>query len=78
MHHSTLQTRLECITEVLGFDPYDGFGRTRLGTAYLVWRLRHSHTLELPAPRPQSTTSASSSVSLDGGSTLAAADQPSR
>lgn len=81
VHHSTLQTRLECITEVLGFDPYDGFGRARLGTAYLVWRLRHSHALELPAPRPQSTSassSSSSSVSLDGGSTLAAADQPSR
>lgn len=50
VHHSTMQTRLETVAEVLGFDPYDGFGRTRLGTAYLMWRLRNSRVLELPAP----------------------------
>lgn len=50
VHHSTLQTRLEAISEVVGFDPLDGFGRTRLGIAYLVWRLRHSNVLELPPP----------------------------
>ena len=50
VHHSTLQTRLEAISEVVGFDPLDGLGRTRLGIAYLVWRLRHSNVLELPPP----------------------------
>jgi methyl acetate hydrolase len=34
----------------LGVDPYDDLGRTRLGTAYLIWRLRHSRVLELPSP----------------------------
>ncbi len=51
VHHSTLQTHLDCITGVMGFDPYDGFGRTRLGTAYLVWRLRHSRVLDMPVPQ---------------------------
>ena len=50
VHHSTLQTRLDAISEIVGFDPLDGLGRTRLGIAYLVWRLRHSHVLDLPAP----------------------------
>lgn len=50
VHHSTMQARLDSVAEVLGFDPFDGFGRTRLGTAYLVWRLRHSRVLDLPAP----------------------------
>jgi methyl acetate hydrolase len=50
VHHSTLQTRLEVISEIVGFDPVDGLGRTRLGIAYLVWRLRHSHVLDAPAP----------------------------
>lgn len=50
VHHSTMQVRLETVTDVLGFDPFDGFGRTRLGTAYLIWRLRHSRVLDLPAP----------------------------
>lgn len=50
VHHSTMQARLETVTALLGFDPFDGFGRTRLGTAYLVWRLRHSRVLDLPAP----------------------------
>ena len=50
VHHSTMQSRLETVTETLGFDPFEGYGRTRLGTAYLVWRLRHSRVLDLPAP----------------------------
>ncbi|HEY5353973.1 MAG TPA: hypothetical protein VIK57_16105 [Streptosporangiaceae bacterium] len=28
----------------------DGIGRNRLGLAYLVWRLRNSRVLDLPAP----------------------------
>lgn len=52
VHHSTMQARLETVTSLLGFDPFDGYGRTRLGTAYLVWRLRHSRVLDLPAPSP--------------------------
>lgn len=50
VHHSTMQARLDTIVEGLGFDPFDGLGRTRLGIAYLVWRLRHSRVLDLPAP----------------------------
>ena len=50
VHHSTLQTRLDAISNIVGFDPLDGVGRTRLGIAYLVWRLRHSHVLDAPAP----------------------------
>ena len=52
VHHSTMQSRLETVTATLGFDPFEGYGRTRLGTAYLVWRLRHSRVLDLPAPTP--------------------------
>ena len=50
VHHSTMQQRVDVITAVMGFDPVDGLGRTRLGIAYLVWRLRHSRVLDLPAP----------------------------
>lgn len=51
VHHSTLATRLDTITEVIGFEPLDdGIGRTRLGIAYLIWRLRNSRVLDLPAP----------------------------
>lgn len=51
VHHSTLQSRLDAVAEVLGFNPFDdGIGRTRLGIAYLVWRLRNSRVLDLPAP----------------------------
>ena len=50
VHHSTMQARVETLTRVLGFDPFDGFGKPRLGTAYLVWRLRRSRVLDLPAP----------------------------
>src|SRR5206468_8796877 len=50
VHHSTMQTRADTITAMMGFDPIDGLGRTRLGIAYLVWRLRHSRVLDIPAP----------------------------
>ncbi len=50
VHHSTMQDRVETITDALGFDPLDGFGRTRLGTAHLMWRLNNSRVLELPPP----------------------------
>ena len=51
IHHSTMHTRLESIAAELGYDPLDdGIGRTRLGLAYLVWRLRNSRVLDLPAP----------------------------
>jgi PucR-like helix-turn-helix protein len=50
VHHSTLQTRVDAISDIVGFDPLSGLGRTRLGIAYLVWRLRHSHVFDLPAP----------------------------
>lgn len=50
VHHSTLHARLRAIAEMIGFDPFDGIGRTRLGMAYLVWRLRNSRVLDLPVP----------------------------
>lgn len=50
VHHSTMQDRVETMERVLGFDPLDGFGRTRLGTAHLIWRLNNSRVLDLPAP----------------------------
>lgn len=50
VHHSTMQSRLDTVADLLGFDPFDGLGRTRLGLAFLVWRLRHSRVLDLPAP----------------------------
>ncbi|MEQ3541901.1 PucR family transcriptional regulator [Pseudonocardia tropica] len=51
VHHSTLQARLDAIGEAMGFEPFDdGIGRSRLGIAYLVWRLRNSRVLDLPAP----------------------------
>lgn len=50
VHHSTMQTRLDLLIEELGFDPLDGYGRARLGVAWLTWRLRHSRVLDLPAP----------------------------
>ena len=50
VHHSTMQARVDTLVALLGFDPFDGFGRARLGTAYLVHRLRHSRVLDLPAP----------------------------
>ena len=50
VHHSTLSTRVDVISAALGFDPLDGFGRARLGLAYLSHRLRRSKVLDLPAP----------------------------
>lgn len=50
IHHSTLQARCDVLKSELGFDPVQGFGRTRLGTAFLVHRLRRSTVLDLPAP----------------------------
>lgn len=50
VHHSTMSTRIEVISATLGFDPLDGFGRARLGLAYLGHRLRRSKVLDLPAP----------------------------
>ena len=46
----------DTIAEMVGFDPLDGLGRTRLGIAYLVWRLRNSRVLELPAPSVNSVS----------------------
>lgn len=50
VHHSTMRTRGDTITTTLGWDPLEGFGRTRLGVAYLRWRLATSRVLDLPAP----------------------------
>jgi|SRR5581483_10314718 len=50
VHHSTMQSRADIITGMIGFDPLDGLGHTRLGIAYLMWRLRHSRVLDLPPP----------------------------
>lgn len=50
VHHSTMQARIETIRDLLPFDPTDGIGRTRIGLAYLAWRVRHSSALDLPAP----------------------------
>lgn len=52
VHHSTMQQRVDTVIAALGFDPFDGFGRTRLGAAYLMSRLRNSRVLDLPAPKP--------------------------
>lgn len=50
VHHSTMQSRLENLRTALGFEPLDGYGKARLGVAYLLWRLHHSRVLDLPAP----------------------------
>lgn len=50
VHHSTMQARLETIRDLLSFDPVDGIGRTRIGLAFLAWRVRHSSALDLPPP----------------------------
>lgn len=45
VHHSTLQSRLECVADRLGLDPFeDGIGRTRLGG------LSHVEAAQLPRP----------------------------
>jgi hypothetical protein len=46
VHHSTMTDRVEVIAATLGFDPMSGIGRTRLGLAFLRWRLRTSRVLE--------------------------------
>lgn len=48
VHHSTMQARLETIRDLLSFDPLDGIGRTRVGLAFLAWRVLHSSALDLP------------------------------
>ncbi|MEU6134234.1 helix-turn-helix domain-containing protein [Nocardioides sp. NPDC047086] len=50
IHHSTMQSRLDTIAATLGFNPIAGFGRSRLGIAYLQHRMRRSTVLDLPAP----------------------------
>ena len=50
VHHSTIQARIDTVADELGFDPLDGYGRTRLILALLLWRLRTSHAFELPPP----------------------------
>ncbi|PWJ54417.1 hypothetical protein SAMN06264364_107113 [Quadrisphaera granulorum] len=50
VHHKTMSARVEEVTATLGFDPLAGYGRARLGVAWLRWRLRHSRVLDLPAP----------------------------
>lgn len=55
VHHSTLQARCDTIRADLGFDPLQGFGRTRLGTAFLVHRLSRSTVLDLPTPGGSTT-----------------------
>lgn len=54
VHHSTMQARLDTIRDLLSFDPVDGIGRTRVGLAFLAWRLRHSSALDLPPPATRS------------------------
>ncbi|MDQ1128026.1 helix-turn-helix domain-containing protein [Microbacterium sp. SORGH_AS_0888] len=49
IHPSTLSARVESIVATLGFDPLTGLGRTRLGTAFLLWRLRQSRVLDVAA-----------------------------
>lgn len=51
VHHSTMHARLTTLTGTVGYDPFDGLGRTRLGVAYLAWRLRTSRVLDLPVLR---------------------------
>lgn len=50
VHHSTVQTRLDTVRTTIGFDPLQGYGRTRLGIAYLSSRLINSRVLDLPVP----------------------------
>lgn len=53
VHHSTMQTRIDEIQSSLGFDPLDGLGRSRVGIAYLAWRLQHSTVLSAPPTSDQ-------------------------
>ena len=71
VHHSTMQTRLESIRDALPFDPLDGIGRTRIGLAFLAWRLRHSSVLDLPPPDRRCASKCATAAS-----TAAAAGSP--
>jgi methyl acetate hydrolase len=54
IHHSTMADRLTIITTTLKFNPVTGIGRTRLGLAYLQWRLQTSRVFEfIPQPFPR-------------------------
>lgn len=57
VHHSTMQTRIDCVQETMGFDPMSGYGRIRLGVAYLRHRLATSRVLDLPAPVRRASSS---------------------
>lgn len=50
VHHSTMHQRLQDVVAALGYDPLVGYGRARLGVAWLRWRLRHSTVLTAPGP----------------------------
>lgn len=50
VHHSTMQSRVDCVQDIMSFDPMSGYGRIRLGLGYLQYRLAVSHVLELPPP----------------------------
>lgn len=50
VHHSTMQVRVESLTAELGYDPTQGYGRTRAAVAFLGWRLHSSRVLDLPTP----------------------------
>lgn len=50
VHHSTMTDRVDIVAQTLGFDPLSGIGRTRLGLAYLRWRVRTSRVLEFQPP----------------------------
>jgi methyl acetate hydrolase len=50
VHHSTMQARVETLTADLGYDPTQGYGRTRAAVAFLGWRLSSSRVLDLPTP----------------------------
>lgn len=65
IHHSTLQARCDTLRTGLGFDPLQGFGRTRLGTAFLMHRLSRSTVLDLPAPAAMTGVSRSAVVQKD-------------
>lgn len=57
LHHSTVQHRMDQLTQALGYDPLVGHNRTRLGISLLKWRLRTSRVLDLPAPSERSQVS---------------------
>lgn len=50
VHHSTMQSYVETIHHVMGFSPVEGYGRMRIGLAYLKWRVRTSTVFSAPPP----------------------------